>query len=819
MVVPELLDRLNLQFEHMPIACIVLDAEQRIFEWSPAAKAIFGYTREEVAGREMAALLLTRPASVPLEGVRRLLASGDVNAHAVTENVTKDGRRIVCEWHYTPLRSSNGQVIALLAMAQDVTERRQAEQTLVEARERLLAGMVRIQEVSTRLVPAGAPTDLLLDIVDTAMAVTDADMGNIQLLDHRTDILRIVANRGFDAPFLEVFREVPRGVWACWIAMEAGQRVIVENVATSSLFAGTRTGEVLLQAGVRAVQSTPLVGRSGRLVGVLSTYWHLPNRPVERDLGLIDVLARQAADWIERNQAEQALQASEERFRRYFDLGLIGMAITTPEKGALEVNDHLCEILGWTRDELLRVTWAHITHPDDVAEDQAQFDRVIAGEIDGYSIDKRWLRKDGQVVYTAISVNCVRRRDGAVDYFVALVQDITGRKHAEGALRESEERYRSLISQVRDYAIFSADERGAVTTWNEGCQQVLGYGPEEFVGLNCAKLFSAEDQAAQTLGTQFWQPIQSGAARIDRWMSGKSGRRFYAMGTITALTDSARRLMGFSVVLRDTTKMKLREDELARRGEDLARLVSERTDELQRTTEQLRLSERMASLGTLAAGLGHDLGNLLLPIDIRLKLLLDADLPGDLRDHIVGIEKGTAYLQRLASGLRSLAVDPEASLDGETTELGDWWNDVAIMLRNVVPRGIAFERELPAMECWVAIKPVSLTQVVFNLVQNAADALQGRADGSIRVTASESADGAAVHLQVGDNGAGMSQDVINRCMEPYFSTKARGASTGMGLSFVHRLVTGAGGRVDMSSILGQGTVVTLTLARTTAPNI
>ena len=101
--------------------------------------------------------------------------------------------------------------------------------------------------------------------------------------------------------------------------------------------------------------------------------------------------------------------ASEERFRRYFELGLIGMAITAPTKGYLEVNDETCRILGYSRDELLRKTWAEMTHPDDVAADVAQFDRVMAGETDGYTLDKRWVRKNGYVIDTTVSVKCLRR--------------------------------------------------------------------------------------------------------------------------------------------------------------------------------------------------------------------------------------------------------------------------------------------------------------------------------------------------------------------------------------------------------------------------
>jgi PAS domain S-box-containing protein len=143
-------------------------------------------------------------------------------------------------------------------------------------------------------------------------------------------------------------------------------------------------------------------------------------------------------DITERIRMEDALRVSEERFRRYFDLGLIGMAITSPDKGCLEVNDELCRILGYSRGELLQKTWPEMTHPDDVAADLTQFERVMNGEIDGYSIDKRLIRKDGQVIDSIVAAQCVRHPDGVVDCFVGLVLDTTERKRAQEALRKAQ---------------------------------------------------------------------------------------------------------------------------------------------------------------------------------------------------------------------------------------------------------------------------------------------------------------------------------------------------------------------------------------------
>jgi len=137
------------------------------------------------------------------------------------------------------------------------------------------------------------------------------------------------------------------------------------------------------------------------------------------------------------DEMDKARRAIQEPFRRLFDLGLIGMAITSPTKGCLEVNDELCRILGYQREELLRTSWVDLTHHDDIAADLAQFDRVMAGEIDGYTLHKRWIHKDGGVVHSIMSAKCVRRAGGSVDYFVVLVQDVTEGKHAEEDLAEA----------------------------------------------------------------------------------------------------------------------------------------------------------------------------------------------------------------------------------------------------------------------------------------------------------------------------------------------------------------------------------------------
>jgi PAS domain S-box-containing protein len=183
-------------------------------------------------------------------------------------------------------------------------------------------------------------------------------------------------------------------------------------------------------------------------------------------------------DITERKRAEEALIKSELRFRNCFDLPLIGFAITSPEKGWIEVNDRICSILGYSRDEIVRKSWPELTHPDDLAADIEQFNLVLSGQIEKYSMDKRFIRKDGEIVWTSISVGCVREPDGRVDYIIGLMEDITERKRAEEALRENERRYRLLAENVSD-VIWTMDMNFKYTYLSPSVQRLRGYSVEE----------------------------------------------------------------------------------------------------------------------------------------------------------------------------------------------------------------------------------------------------------------------------------------------------------------------------------------------------
>ena len=142
-----------------------------------------------------------------------------------------------------------------------------------------------------------------------------------------------------------------------------------------------------------------------------------------------------------------AEHASMQRFHAYFDHSIVGLAITSLEKGWIEVNDALCATLGYTREELTRMTWTELTYPEDLAPDQAQFNRMLAGEINSYAMDKRFIHKDGHLVDTRLAVSHVRKPDGSLDYVVAMVEDISERKQAEKDLRAHHDHLEEVVKE------------------------------------------------------------------------------------------------------------------------------------------------------------------------------------------------------------------------------------------------------------------------------------------------------------------------------------------------------------------------------------
>ena len=484
----------------------------------------------------------------------------------------------------------------------------------------------------------------------------------------------------------------------------------------------------------------------------------------------------------DRKRAQEQLRASEERFRRYFALGLIGMAITSPTKACLEVNDELCRILGYERHELLRMTWAEITHPDDLAADVTQFDRVMAGEINGYSVDKRWIRRDGQVIHSIMAAQCVRRMDGSVEYFVGLVQDITQRKLAEEELRRSQ-------------AYLAEGQRLSHTgswAWNVATEE-LYWSAEHFRILG---LDPAQGTPSYRELLQWVHPDDR--ARVERTFDeALRGRRDYELDWRIVCPDGA--VKDLHSVAHPLF------DESGQVTEYVGTIidVTERNraaDTLRAAQAELAHVTRLATLGGLTTSLAHELNQPLAAIVTHASACvrwLDRAEPS-LEEAMRGAQRIIQAAMQASGVIANMRTFLKKSA-GEKTAC-----DIAEVIRNVrelVEVEVANHQvivheilaaNLPTVPC----VRVELEQVLLNLMMNGIEAMVDVTDHPrellIRAGPYDLDGARGVLVSVQDAGVGITAE-SRQLFEPFYTTKPQGL--GMGLSISRSIVEGLGGKL------------------------
>jgi len=191
-------------------------------------------------------------------------------------------------------------------------------------------------------------------------------------------------------------------------------------------------------------------------------------------------------DITDRKRAEESIRESEKRFRGYFEHGQIGMAVTHPQKGWIEVNIRLQNMLGYTLEELRQTTWAALTHPDDLEADVRYFNSMTAGEIENYSMDKRFIRKDGSTLYANLSVSCLRDENRKINLVLSSYLDITDRKKAQDAMLESEKQHRTIF-ESSPLGMVHMSVEGTIINCNEKFVGLMGSSREKLIGFNFLK--------------------------------------------------------------------------------------------------------------------------------------------------------------------------------------------------------------------------------------------------------------------------------------------------------------------------------------------
>ncbi|HEU5430893.1 MAG TPA: ATP-binding protein, partial [Thermomicrobiales bacterium] len=315
----------------------------------------------------------------------------------------------------------------------DAVERARAEAAVRESEVKLaldLADARRLQRVSTQLIQEDDIELLYAQIVDAAVALMRADCGSMQMFFPERNELLLLTEKGL-APESAAFWKWVRADSAsvCGAALAGGKRVIVPDIETCAFMVDTDDLSYSRLSGIRAVQSTPLLSRDGRAVGMISTHWRDVHEPADRELRLVDVLARQAADLIERRRADEAVRESEQRLQRAIEIETVGVVYFRTDGAITYANDAFLRMSGYSRDDVARglLRWDTTTPPEWMPATLRAMDELVeSGRISPY--EKEYLRKDGSRWWTLCAGTRLSEDEG-----VKFVLDLTEAKRLEAA--------------------------------------------------------------------------------------------------------------------------------------------------------------------------------------------------------------------------------------------------------------------------------------------------------------------------------------------------------------------------------------------------
>ena len=520
---------------------------------------------------------------------------------------------------------------------------------------------------------------------------------------------------------------------------------------------------------------------------------------------LVPALMRALDEAVEREtrrQAEAARRESEDRFRSVVAAMAEGVIVQDWRGNIVSSNAAALRILGVTEEELVR--WS-ARRQDAVHEDGSPFGGdeypalvTLRTGVPQSQVVMGMRRGDGALRWVSVNTEPLQHPGAEAAYaVVTTLADITDRKGAEQALRESEERFRLMVEHVVDYAIVALDVDGHVLTWNAGAERAQGYKAEEIIGRHISLFYAPEDVAAGLPDKLLEQARNEGHARTEGWRLRKDGSRFLADVVATAVRDDRGELRGFSKVTRDIT-------------------------ERHQMEQRLRQSEKLEAIGQLTGGVAHDFNNLLGIVIGNLDLLERAlsDNEGALK-RIQTAQR--AALRGADLTRRLLAFSRRQQLEVEPLSVREAIDNLVGMAVRTLGPEIRITTQVDDGLAPVLADATGLENALLNLAINSRDAMPrgGELTFAARAVAldetypavqgGEIKPGKYACISVSDTGQGIPPEILQKAFEPFFTTKEKGKGTGLGLAMVYGLVKQLKGHVNIYSEIGQGTTVRLYL--------
>jgi PAS domain S-box-containing protein len=438
----------------LPAAIYTTDAEGRITQFNQAAAELWG--REptlnvDTFGGSMAIFTPAGERIVRGESPLARTLRGEFSEHSAEIMLQRpDGTLRHVLAHPRAIRDSAGRIVGGMNMLVDITQRKAAEAELAATKDQLTLQMETLTRLHQLALDLGGVNDLgsaLQEIVDASVETQDADYGLVWIHDRASNRLVVQASHGFDEAGRALFHDVVPGPYggSAGQAYAHGRRWVVSDTEVDEAFAPFRVPA--RSVGFRAVHSTPIVTRSGELLGVISVHYRAPRVPLQREMQAADVCARHAADAIEGYRSQQAMRESERVFRAMGESIDYGVWVADSNGNAKYQSESFLRLVGMTQEELSGTGWREVMHPDDLDRVAGAWQEAVRtgtqfdAEYRMRAADGRWTPILGRGVP-------VRNERGEVEAWAGINLDIARLKHVEEELRELDQRKNEFLATL-----------------------------------------------------------------------------------------------------------------------------------------------------------------------------------------------------------------------------------------------------------------------------------------------------------------------------------------------------------------------------------
>jgi PAS domain S-box-containing protein len=643
------------------------------------------------------------------------------------------------EVSHNPIRSQDGSVTGVAVLSHDITERKKAEDNLVASEKRFRS---------------------IWDNSADGMRLTNSEGRIIEVNEAYCRMVNITRDNLIGQFFSVVYK---RG------GMDDDLNLYVERF---------RSGKV------------------GPQVSTTATLWD--GRPIDLEIsssfigltGHDKMLLSIFRDITERKRTEEELKKSHEKFRELFDNAPVGYHELDATGTITNVNLTELQMLGFTLEEMVgRPVWEFVGGGE--LSRKRVLDKLAGVVPPNNNAERMYRRKDGTTIPVLIDESLLRNQRGEVSGIRTVIQDITEKKRAEGALRQLEEKYRSLFEESKD-VIYISTPKGKLLDINPAGVDLLGYNSkEEMLQIEIAHDLFVDPRQREVL--QQLMEDKGFIRNYEEVLRRKDGKKINVLDTATAVRDAKGRTILFRGIMRDVTKEKQLEEELTQ-------------------------IQKLESIGTLASGIAHDFNNIL-GIILGYSSLMErtGGDPQSLSQSAQAINKAVQRGANLVSQILTFARKTDVLVG--PVDLNVMVKELFKMLKETFPKKIELSLQLSKDIQFINADATQVHQVLLNLSVNSRDAMSSGGTltfktevvkgSNLRNIFSNTSDGDYVHLNVSDTGIGMDEKTRSQIFDPFFTTKEKGKGTGLGLSVVYGVIKNHNGFVNVESEPGKGSTFNL----------